>query len=395
MDKSVNVDYTYKNNVCENLRVWMIKPTNTQNMKRSYVKPDQINILPTGEKLAYFELEKGQSLHMNFDVNEYIVDKERVLSKEDRFLYLRNTVLSPINDQIKKLALDITKNEEIDKEKAFSLFYYVVNNFKYVYPPKDRGATSFLKSKQGDCGEYSFLFTSLCRSIGIPARSVTGGWAYGKMNGHMWNEIFIKKEGWIPVDCSMAYLQKKKIFRFLFSNLSTLSWKKYFGQTEGQRIVFSKDTETELIPKYKDNDDKVFYNTDIMYINSNPFYWGQQSLNGKAPYLQPVYIELNSNSNNYRRKLVTLDILGEWKVREKGTRRLLLLLKNITFTLGLTTFLINLIQQNIYTEFLNTISFMTFALCFIFRKERVLLFSIIFIFMLLSLLSTLHPYTIG
>jgi len=174
-------------------------------------------------------------------------------------------------------------------EKARAIFYYIVENYRFVYPPSCRGVKSFLEIKEGDCVEFSFLFTALCRALKIPARTVVGSWAYGEMNGHVWNEFFIEGEGWIPVDTSMANVQKQQPFSLFGTALKTLQWKKYFGKTEGQQIVFSKDAEIELVPAYKDEEEAIIVNP--MVINGENFGWGQQSLNGCAPYIQPIYIK--------------------------------------------------------------------------------------------------------
>lgn len=111
------------------------------------------------------------------------------LSETEKAYYLRSGTLIVVDSNMKDLALQITDQANTVTEKAEAIFYYLVNEYKYVYPPKSRGSQSFLKTKQGDCGEYSFLFTSLCRSLGIPSRTIVGTWANGKMNAHIWNEF--------------------------------------------------------------------------------------------------------------------------------------------------------------------------------------------------------------
>ena len=65
----------------------------------------------------------------------------------------------------------------------------------------------------GDCDDLSFLYISLCRSIGIPARFISGFVVKG--NGeildpaaHAWAEVFVGKnisnDGWIPVECASS-----------------------------------------------------------------------------------------------------------------------------------------------------------------------------------------------
>ena len=68
---------------------------------------------------------------------------------------------------------------------------------------KTSGVLQTLKTRQGDCTETSDLFTTLARSLGIPAKSI-GGLAYTgdelqTFGGHQWNEVLLDGE-WVAVD---------------------------------------------------------------------------------------------------------------------------------------------------------------------------------------------------
>lgn len=59
-----------------------------------------------------------------------------------------------------------------------------------------------LEGKRGKCTEYSTLFASLARSVGIPTRLALGErMVAGSWMGHMWNEVWVGR--WIPVDASV------------------------------------------------------------------------------------------------------------------------------------------------------------------------------------------------
>ena len=81
-----------------------------------------------------------------------------------------------------------------------------------------------IENRKAMCGGKSRLFVSMCRNIGIPARSVTGyfmkdGWTWLRnakfhknwMDLHVWAE-FYKDGWWIPVDCNIAQQMKKDYF---------------------------------------------------------------------------------------------------------------------------------------------------------------------------------------
>jgi len=70
-----------------------------------------------------------------------------------------------------------------------------------------QSASFTLQCRTGDCDDLSFLYISLCRSIGIPARFIKGILIEEDIGTpHAWVEIFvgpgIGKEGWITVECA-------------------------------------------------------------------------------------------------------------------------------------------------------------------------------------------------
>ncbi|MGG3912179.1 transglutaminase-like domain-containing protein, partial [Peribacillus simplex] len=282
-----------------------------------------------------------------------------------------------MNEDTTTLAKKITEGEKGEKNQAYEIFKYIVKSYKYKYPPSSRGSLSFLKEKKGDCGEFSFLFSSLCRSIGIPTRTVFGGWSDGETNGHAWNEIFLSGAGWFPVDTSMANILRKNPFRFLTSNIKTMHWKKYFGQTEGQRVVFSRDAEIKLSPSYKESVDKSML-IQPFYINDAPFYWGQESLNGNAPYLQPAYVKFNGDLDfSITTTVNSSNLIGNWKTKENGLRGILTLIKKGLIYPSLIIMIISFLLNNLIFELVYKTAFISVFLCFILRKERPVIFSMV------------------
>jgi hypothetical protein len=60
-------------------------------------------------------------------------------------------------------------------ESAKKIFNWVSHNVEYSgYLKSDRGALYALTNKKGDCTEFMYLFTALCRANNIPARGIGG-----------------------------------------------------------------------------------------------------------------------------------------------------------------------------------------------------------------------------
>ena len=83
--------------------------------------------------------------------------------------------------------------------------YKIHNGIGEVQP-----ARVTLQKRTGDCDDLSFLYISLCRSIGIPARFIRGYLIKSEeevtATAHAWVEVFvgnnIGNKGWIPVECA-------------------------------------------------------------------------------------------------------------------------------------------------------------------------------------------------
>lgn len=120
--------------------------------------------------------------------------------------YVRYTISEgwlDISGEIAAKAKEIAGGERAPYFIAKKIFTWVVDNLQYEYPDfESRGATKTLKKLKGDCGEFCAVFVSLCRSQGIPARTVTCNWL--KSGGHQWAEVFLPPYGWVPADPTLA-----------------------------------------------------------------------------------------------------------------------------------------------------------------------------------------------
>jgi len=125
--------------------------------------------------------------------------------------------INPKNPNIKAISNDVLIHEETNNSFiiAKSLFIWLKENTNYQLHNdqwKVQPAVITLQKKTGDCDDLSFLYISLCRAIGIPARFIRGYLLQEGKNGevtataHAWVEVFVggllENGGWIPVECS-------------------------------------------------------------------------------------------------------------------------------------------------------------------------------------------------
>lgn len=119
--------------------------------------------------------------------------KKSVYTKSERFLEQSDELLQVIN------SLEITSVS--DKNKIEKIFGWVSDNMEYKYPPEKRGVKNAFSTLKGDCGQYTYLFVTLARIAGVPARSVNGfNFSPEEIGYHVWAEVFLDGYGWVPVD---------------------------------------------------------------------------------------------------------------------------------------------------------------------------------------------------
>ncbi|MCK4347627.1 MAG: transglutaminase domain-containing protein [Thermoplasmatales archaeon] len=126
------------------------------------------------------------------------------------------TFINPENPLIKNTAATVTNKAKSNNSfvLAKELFIWLKQHTNYQIHVGDNSiqpASITIQKKTGDCDDLSFLYISLCRSIGIPARFIRGYLVEENDDkvsviSHAWAEVFVGGElgnyGWIPVECA-------------------------------------------------------------------------------------------------------------------------------------------------------------------------------------------------
>ena len=120
--------------------------------------------------------------------------------------------------RIRELALDITSGNESTYAKARALEQYLRSQYTYKFadgsgreaPPPGRDPVEWFlfDHREGTCGVFSSAFVVLARSVGIPAR-VVSGWAISAVaeqqqvksnQAHQWAEVALQGIGWVQFE---------------------------------------------------------------------------------------------------------------------------------------------------------------------------------------------------
>jgi len=177
-----------------------------------------------GQRTAHFsakQIEPGEMVNyeMNVEATTYdtrwFIFPDKVGSLDDipdaiKDKYLENNEKYQydhpiIRDGIKKALGDQISDNPYWKARA--LFNYLIDNMYYEMVGGWNTAPTVLDRGNGSCSEYTFVYISMCRAIGIPARYVGSLVVRGDDASlddvfHRWAEIYLPNYGWVPVDPS-------------------------------------------------------------------------------------------------------------------------------------------------------------------------------------------------
>ena len=120
------------------------------------------------------------------------------------------------NSEIDTTAKQIVGTEKNDREKAYLLYKWISKNIQYdkgkaeiiVKDPTlvNSGSIVTYAESKGVCFDYSCLYVSMCRSVGLKVRFVTGlGFNGAEWGDHSWNQVYDPVEKrWINVDTTFG-----------------------------------------------------------------------------------------------------------------------------------------------------------------------------------------------
>ena len=193
-------------------------------------------------ELSYRVLSFGTQYHVSSDqIADY--DKNSELYK--RYTEAEDLIQSD-NLEICAKARNLTDSIPNVHDKIFRIYDFVTSHVHFSNQEEERGALWALENESGDCSEYSYLFTALCRAIGVPAKA-QAGFAFQSTgrnieDGHMWAEYYLENYGWIPVDATWRSFDRLDSRHF--SSIQSIP-----GVIPYSNYVFNSTVEAELVDK--------------------------------------------------------------------------------------------------------------------------------------------------
>ena len=151
-----------------------------------------------------------------------------------------------VDDEIRKLADEVTAGKESTLDKSRAIYDYVLGKMTYDKNHVGWGLGSTRHAcdvGKGNCTDYHALFNSLCRAEGIASGFEIGlylPYEKGKQETlggyHCWAFFRVPGKTWVPVDCSEAdrFADRKDYF---------------FGNHTANRVTLSTGRDITLEPK--------------------------------------------------------------------------------------------------------------------------------------------------
>ncbi len=128
---------------------------------------------------------------------------------EEIMLYLSHSRYVRFSPVLWKTALDLRNDSDDLFRTARVINEFIYDNCRYLSGVTTVETTSedFFEGRTGVCQDFAHLMLALCRSLGIPARYVSGylydalrGDLRGAHQSHAWVEVYIPGHGWVGFD---------------------------------------------------------------------------------------------------------------------------------------------------------------------------------------------------
>lgn len=192
------------------------------------------------KKLRFNQTFVIEEYSVQTDVNQKAVS---AFADKNRVLYTTFTsadrLIKSDDSEYLAFANEIVKKERNPYIQAKLVYEYMIKNFTLEKELRKTGADTkdLLTTKKGDAYDLAVLYTTLLRSLKIPAVTMSGILVDSDLKAlnHWWCEFYIENFGWVPVDTALGAGLSYKSFKQVEDAPSF-----YFGNIDSQHIAFSR-----------------------------------------------------------------------------------------------------------------------------------------------------------
>ncbi len=217
--------------------------------------------------------------------------------------YTQSTPNIDANDpEIVNLASGLAEGHDDLTEVVFELFTWVRENVEYnmstLTSSVSRPASWVLENRYGVCDEITTLFMAMSRSVGIPARYVSGV-AYSDFldiddwQPHGWAELYFPEYGWVPFDITydeFAYIDPTHvIFRIDLDTNQTKSMTEWKGNAQ----LMSSGSEVSVDPLDQKSSEHQDIKISISAVKDKIGFGSYNLIEAKITNLNDYYVARN------------------------------------------------------------------------------------------------------
>lgn len=196
-------------------------------------------------------------------------------------------------DDIKKITLDITKDNVTDYDKEKAIHDYIITNFQYDYknavkdslPKSSYSVSGLLESKKGTCLSYASLFQIMALISGLECKMISG--SLSDDTKHTWSIIKLDGEYYhIDVTSDDPVPDKENFINYAYFNVTddeiskTHSWDKNFvPECNGRKynyyiynnlvVTNNQELENIILEGIKNKKNQIAFYTENFSINSS------------------------------------------------------------------------------------------------------------------------------
>ena len=127
------------------------------------------------------------------------------------FIYLRDTPLTVSNTAMREFAAQYKTDVYAQMAALENMMHALLQRVKYIkgVTKVTTTASEAFEKGQGVCQDHAHIFIACCRSIGLPARYVSG-YLFTKdgslLQTHAWADVYLTNGGWQSFDVSNGIL---------------------------------------------------------------------------------------------------------------------------------------------------------------------------------------------